>query len=265
MHIKFYAKKSLGQNFLIDKEIAHKIPSLASDISEKRILEIGPGFGSLTHSILLQKPKYLFAIEKDHRFEQPLLEIKKLNENFNFQIGDALDNFDYYTEKYSIIANLPYSVATPLLLKWVYSSSLIEEIIVMVQKEVALRITNTYQDAEYSRLSIITQTVYDSCICFDVAKECFDPQPKVTSSVVYMKNNGKKYTEKFLQTLEIVTFHAFSQRRKKISNSLLLLFGNNTKAILNDLGIDSQKRAQDLSLNDFHLLTRFSIEEKYDV
>ncbi len=261
MNLKFYTKKSLGQNFLISDDIAFKISSIINNISEKNILEIGPGFGMLTRSILLQKPKRLFAVEKDERFMTYLSKIKDNNNNFDYKICDALE-FDYHENNQAIIANLPYSVATPLILKWIRLPKKIDELVIMVQKEVALRLAAKEGSEHYSRLSIIIQSVYDPYICFDVDSDCFDPKPKVISSVIYMKLNKLNLEDSFLNTLERITASAFAQRRKKISNSLYNVFGDKVHDILKELKINPLKRAQDLSLQEFYAITNFVIASR---
>lgn len=245
-------KKKFGQNFLTSENILDKIVAVAGNIENKNILEIGPGPGGLTTSILKQKPKKLISVEIDNDlFEILKVEFDKYN-NFEVINEDALkiDESKYFDNNINVIANLPYNVGTNLLLKWLNNIQLFKSFTLLLQKEVVERIVAKPCTKDYGRLSIITQALCDAKKMFDIKPESFIPSPKVMSSVVYIK--PKQNIEKIdIKKLEIITQTLFSQRRKKIKNAINLLLKQNFINSNSIINIDLDKRAEELSVDEY--------------
>jgi 16S rRNA (adenine1518-N6/adenine1519-N6)-dimethyltransferase len=247
--------KKLGQNFLLDESITDQILSYLPSLAGKIILEVGPGPGGLTRSILFRHPKILYAIEYDNRCIPILQMIEKQADGVLKVIeGDAL-KFDENTinGKLSIIANLPYNIGSNLVLKWIENIAKFEFITVMLQKEVAERICAKRSSKDYGRLSVIVQSVADSDILFELEPHHFYPPPKVTSAVLRLtpKENHEKVD---LKLLSRITAAAFGLRRKKIKTSLARII---SFADLQALNIDSNKRAEDLSVEEYLKIAEF--------
>lgn len=245
-------KKKFGQNFLTSENILDKIVAVAGNIENKNILEIGPGPGGLTTSILKQKPKKLISVEIDNDlFEILKVEFDKYN-NFEVINEDALkiNESEYFNNNINVIANLPYNVGTNLLLKWLNNIQLFESFTLLLQKEVVERIVAKPCTKDYGRLSIITQALCDAKKMFDIKPESFIPPPKVMSSVVYIK--PKQNIEKIdIKKLEIITQILFNQRRKKIKNAINLLLKQNIINSNSIIDIDLDKRAEELSVDEY--------------
>lgn len=263
------AKRSLGQNFILDKNYTDKIAKSALDnnkidFSKEIILEVGPGPATLTRSIAELNPKKLILIEKDQRCIKILEEIKEFYKNIDIEIinEDALkinelEAFRKYLDcnKIKIISNLPYNIGTMLVLKWVKISSMISSMTLMLQKEVVDRIVADNNDKNYGRISVILQN-YASCKkIFEVNKNIFTPQPKVTSAIVKITPFEKPRFAIDFEILEYVVFKAFNQRRKMIRSSLKdIAFINNLNAeeTLKKINLDPTLRAENLTLKEFY-------------
>ena len=252
-------KKSLGQNFLIDKNISKKIIKLINNYEKKNIIEVGPGKGALTDFILKKNPKKLLLIEKDKfLYKEILNKYKKYNtiETFNC---DALDfNYKKIDKPKSIIANLPYNISIKLIVNWIQDLSDFNEIVVMIQKEVAQKMDYKKQ-TKMNRLNILTALTSNYKIEFDVSKNVFFPKPKVDSAVIKLTPKNK-YNFEFSK-LEIFTKMIFKYKRKKIHNVIpkeilqKLINYNNLK--INNKILNS--RAEDLTTNEiFDLFKEFS-------
>ncbi len=237
-----------GQNFLIDTNISRKITKLVQGQLADPILEVGPGTGSLTNELL--KDNYrIKAIEIDNNLSNLLLERFSSFPNIEVIHQDAME-FDYETLTgpwWIFVSNLPYNIGTRLLVKLITEVPVIHRYVVMVQKEVGQRIVALPQTKEYGALSVLFHLFTDSKIQFDVSKNCFFPQPKVTSSVLTIQRERLIDEELRFKAFEISKL-AFQQKRKKIKTSL--------KSILNDeqfgeLGLDSDNRASDLTPIDY--------------
>ncbi len=250
-------KKKFGQNFLTSENILDKIVVVAGNIENKNILEIGPGPGGLTTSILKQKPKKLISVEIDNDlFEILKVEFDKYN-NFEVINEDALkiNESEYFNNNINVIANLPYNVGTNLLLKWLNNIQLFESFTLLLQKEVVERIVAKPCTKDYGRLSIITQALCDAKKMFDIKPESFIPPPKVMSSVVYIK--PKQNIENInIKKLGIITQTLFSQRRKKIKNAINLLLKQNFINSNSIINIDLDKRAEELSVDEYINLSK---------
>ena len=250
-------KKKFGQNFLTSENILDKIVAVAGNIENKNILEIGPGPGGLTTSILKQKPKKIISVEIDNDlFEILKVEFDKYN-NFEVISEDALkiNESKYFDNNINVIANLPYNVGTNLLLKWLNNIQLFESFTLLLQKEVVERIVAKPCTKDYGRLSIITQALCDAKKMFDIKPESFIPPPKVMSSVVYIK--PKQNIENInIKKLGIITQTLFSQRRKKIKNAINLLLKQNIINSNSIIDIDLDKRAEELSVDEYINLSK---------
>ena len=260
-----YAKKSLGQNFLIDLNIVKKIINLTA-ISDKNILEIGPGKGALTDEILKNKPRSLTLIEKDNLLSNEL----KLKYNKNKKIiiynKDVLKfNFEKKLEEDTIIfGNLPYNIASQILVniirfkKWPPKYSCL---IFMFQKEMADRIIGKYGTSKYGRLSILTNYRLNLLNKFNISPNCFFPKPKIDSTVLFLKPNSKiKNKIKNVENLEKITHVFFSKKRKMINKSFSKLF-KNSENLSRKLNINLSLRPDQLNENDFYKIVEYY--EKY--
>lgn len=259
------AKKSLGQNFILDQNFTDKIVRLAGDLTDCYVLEIGAGVGTLTRSILSTNVKKLIVIEKDQRCIEALLEIKNhYQDRLEIISGDALEINEEQIfkeiindqKKFKIIANLPYNIGTVLLIKWLKIYQHISSMHLMLQKEVAMRITAKITDNHYGRLAVMTNFFCDSKIAFLVNKNVFVPQPKVTSAIVEIIPRKIVDDKVEFNKLEKVVASAFNQRRKMIRSSLKNVFGDKLLKVLNECQISEQNRAEQLTINNFAELSK---------
>ena len=249
------AKKSLGQNFLIDKNILEKITNTAK-ITNKIVLEVGPGTGNLTSYILKKKPKKLFVIEKDN---QLAIDLKnKFNNQISIIHEDVLkiDETTFFKDKLIVFGNLPYNISTEIISKWIINLKdkfWFECLVLMFQKEVADRIIAELNTSSYGRLSIICNWKLNIRKICDIKPESFFPKPNVDSSLLffYPKKNFIKINNP--NNLEKVTRIFFNQRRKMLKKPFNQLFNGNQN-ILNKLKIDLNLRPQNLSLDTYYKL-----------
>ena len=220
-------KKSLGQNFLIDKNIIDKIIK-ASEISySDEILEVGPGTGNLTKSIISQKPRKIYVIEKDESLAN-VLEKQFLNKiiMINKDILKVPYEF-YHGKKILILGNLPYNISTKILSDWCLNNKLnVSKMILMFQKEVAERILANVNSKEYSRITILSKWKFDVKKVTDVKPTSFFPKPKVQSTVLEFIKKKIFYEINDPKNLEKITKIFFSQRRKMIKKPINILFKN---------------------------------------
>ena len=222
----FRHKKSLGQNFLINKEIIKKIADIATITKDSNIIEVGPGMGSLTKELLNRNPKKIYAIEYDKDLISSLEETKNNHSNFDYEINDALNinEKNIFKKKAIIFGNLPYNISLKLLIKWIYSDTwppFYSQMILMFQKEVAERIIANCNNKKYGRISILTNTRLDVKFHFNVSKKEFKPEPKVDSSVLsFYPKQKSKFILKDLDILSELTKTIFNNKRKMISKVL---------------------------------------------
>jgi 16S rRNA (adenine1518-N6/adenine1519-N6)-dimethyltransferase len=250
------AKKSLGQNFLFDLNLTRRIARSAAPLDQATIIEIGPGPGGLTRALLVEGAAKVIAVERDARALPALAEIAAHYPG-RLQVieGDALEQDWPALVKgpARIVANLPYNVGTPLLLGWLTKGAwppFYDSLTLMFQKEVALRIAAAPGSDDYGRLSVICQW---RCVCkklFDVNRSAFTPPPKITSSIVQLVPRVKPDIDCTVSTLERVTAAAFGQRRKMLRSSLKSVFAE-PETVLEKLGINPTRRAEELAVNDF--------------
>ena len=249
------AKKSLGQNFLIDKNILEKITN-TTKITNKIVLEVGPGTGNLTSYILKKNPKKLFVIEKDNQLAIDLE--NKFNNQISIIHEDVLkiDETTFFKDKLIVFGNLPYNISTEIISKWIINLKdkfWFECLILMFQKEVADRIIAELNTSSYGRLSIICNWRLNITKICDIKPESFFPKPNVDSSLLffYPKKNFVKINNP--NNLEKVTRIFFNQRRKMLKKPFNQLFNGNQN-ILNKLKIDLNLRPQNLSLDTYYKL-----------
>lgn len=245
--------KSLGQNFLLDTSITDRIVQLAGPLKDLAVIEIGPGPGGLTRSILKQTPCHLYAIERDRHCISALQPLVKASQGtLTLVEKDALkvnlQNLSPLPIK--IIANLPYNVGTQLLLGWLKNLERILSLTLMFQREVALRIGAQAGESDYGRLSVICQYLCHVEQLFDLPPQAFTPPPKVFSSVIqlYPKNLSLEQ-QSLIPFIEKVTMAAFGQRRKMIRKSLKQLFAEEKlNEILESLNLSPLERPENLTL-----------------
>ena len=251
------AKKSLGQNFLINEDIIDEMIEKSGICEQDTIIEIGPGLGSLTAK-LLEKAQKVIAIELDHDMADFLKKRFMLYQNFELIEEDVLKvNLQSITNQYKsvkVVANLPYYITTPIVMKLLEDKLKLESITVMVQKEVGERFCASANQKQYGAISVSIQYYTEPNLIIEVPKENFNPVPEVDSCVVQLvvrKIPPVELKEKkvFFQLIKA----GFSQRRKTISNSLCGI-GKTKEEIMNvlkELNIDDKLRAENLSLEDF--------------
>jgi len=247
------AEKKFGQNFLLNLNLTDKIAKQAGDITACHAIEIGPGPGGLTRSILKCAPKKLTAIEFDPRAIKALKSLSEVAEGrLDIRHDDALnvDVESISVAPRAIIANLPYNIATPLLIGWLNQierdAGFVQSMTLMFQKEVAQRITAKVGDKAYGRLSVLSNWLCDTKKLFDVPRNAFTPPPKVTSSIVQLIPKVREGEYPSFKALENVTAAAFGQRRKMIRSSLSAY-----KEFFDEVGLDETMRAENVSVDQY--------------
>lgn len=258
--------KRFGQNFLIDDDILQGIVEASNLTSEDIVIEIGPGLGNLTE-YLLKKAKKVIAFEIDKNMVEVLNERFEANSNFDLIYNDILkvniDDYIYavianmgqFKGKIKVIANLPYYITTPIIFALFEKTKCISDITIMIQKEVAKRIVADPGNKDYGVLSVMVQYYSRPKIELEVAPECFIPAPNVSSSVVYMERKDKDDTVDS-EKLQLLVKSAFSQRRKKMINSLLSqkelnLSKEKILSMYEELNLNENVRAEEVSLENF--------------
>ena len=245
MQIK--TKRSLGQNFLIDRSILEQIVDTV-DVSNKEILEIGPGSGNLTTYILKKNPKKLYVIEKDD--DLALLLREKFSDEINIINDDVLkiSEKNISVEKLTVFGNLPYNISTEILSKWVVNlgkNFWFENLVLMFQKEVADRIIAQCNTSKYGRLSILSNWKLNIKKVIDIKPESFSPRPKIDSSLLLFTPKLDFFEIENPKNLEMITRIFFSQRRKMLKKPFNQLF-KNSKKVSEKFDIDLNLRPQNL-------------------
>ncbi|AAU04126.1 16S rRNA (adenine(1518)-N(6)/adenine(1519)-N(6))-dimethyltransferase RsmA [Rickettsia typhi] len=244
--------KKHGQNFIFDSSLCDKIIR-ASNISENsKVIEIGPGVGGLTRSILHKNPKSLTVIEIDERCIPLLNEIQGYYPNLNIIKQDVLkiNLTDLIYDKVTVISNLPYHIGTELVIRLLKEAKLITNMILMLQKEVVERICAMPSTKAYGRLSVICQIVAKVEKCFDVAPTAFYPHPKVYSAIVKIIPLENPPSIALINKVEQITKLVFAGRRKMIKSSLRNLVPN-IHEVLTQLKINNNDRAENLTPKDY--------------
>jgi len=250
------AKKNLGQNFILDLNLTRKIARSAGRLENHTIIEIGPGPGGLTRALLMEGAKSVIAIERDHRCLPALSEISDAYPGRLKVIHDDALKLDYaeLTDgKAMIVANLPYSIGTALLVKWLETEPWppwFDRMTLMFQREVALRITASPQSKAYGRLAILAQYRAHADLLFSLPPEAFTPAPKVASALISLEPRDKPEFECDVKALSRLTACAFNQRRKMLRKSLTQLVENPVE-LLQRARIDPTRRAESLSIEEF--------------
>ena len=250
------AKKSLGQNFLTDRNILEKITSIVP-IKDKYILEIGPGTGNLTSFILKKDPKKLIVVEKDNDLATNLEKIflKKLTV-INRDILE-IDEAKLSNNKMTVFGNLPYNISTEILIKWITCIKDIfwfDHLILMFQKEVADRIIAQFNTSSYGRLSILANWKLNIKKICDISPESFSPRPKIQSSLIHFTPKKDFAEIKNPLNLEKITRIFFSHRRKMLKKPFNQLFNGNTD-LLKKFNLDLSLRPQNLDFDTYYKLT----------
>ena len=240
-------KKSLGQNFLIDRNILEQIVDTV-DISNKEVLEIGPGSGNLTTYILKKKPKKIHVIEKDD--DLAILLKEKFNDEINIINEDVLrvSENNISNEKLTVFGNLPYNISTEILAKWIVNlkeNFWFESLVLMFQKEVADRIIAQCNTSKYGRLSILSNWKLNIKKIIDIKPESFSPRPKIDSSLLLFTPRLDFFEIEDPKNLEMITRIFFSQRRKMLKKPFNQVF-KNSKKVSEKFGIDLNLRPQNL-------------------
>ena len=249
------ADKSFGQHFLLDLNITRKIARLAGPLEGQTVIEVGPGPGGLTRA-LLEAGAHVVAVEKDPRF-LPLLEelAAAADGRLTLVQGDALkvDEAALAGGAGHVVANLPYNVGTPLLIKWLTGPWRPVSMTLMFQKEVADRIAAGVNDDAYGRLAVICQALCHAKVVMDLPARAFTPPPKVASAVVRLDPLAVHPSATEIAALEKITAAAFGQRRKMLRSSLKVLGG---EALCAKAGIDPNVRAETVPVEGFLALAR---------
>lgn len=260
------AKKSLGQNFLLDLNLTSKIARYAGNLDQFDILEIGPGPGGLTRSLLNEGARKVVAIEKDSRCIEALEEIQAtFPGRLKLLQGDALSTnaSEHLADQVRIIANLPYNIGTELLVRWLTSKtwpSFWQSMTLMFQKEVANRIVASPGSKAYGRLSVMSQWRCDTKIAFHVPASAFTPPPKVESTLVHFEALKEPKFPAEVEVLEFVVSKAFNQRRKMLRGALKGYFQNVEEGLLS-IGVLPTKRAEDITVQEYCAMSQILIRK----
>ena len=245
MHIQ--AKKSLGQNFLIDRNVLEQIVNTI-DITDKEILEIGPGSGNLTSYILKKNPKKLYVIEKDD--DLVILLREKFNNEIDIINNDVLEISEekISNEKLTVFGNLPYNISTEILSRWIINlknNFWFDGLVLMFQKEVADRIIAETNTSKYGRLSILSNWRLNIKKIIDIKPESFSPRPKIDSSLLLFTPKINFFKIDNPKNLEMITRIFFSQRRKMLKKPFNQVF-KNSKEVSEKFNVDLNLRPQNL-------------------
>jgi 16S rRNA (adenine1518-N6/adenine1519-N6)-dimethyltransferase len=244
-------RKSLGQNFIFDINLTRKIARAAAPFCDGTVIEIGPGPGGLTRALFLEGAENIIGIEKDTRAIRALAELVRVAKGKLTLIQSDAMKLSIHSIGFPprrIIANLPYNIATGLIINWLRTPDAFESITVMVQKEVAMRMCAEPGGSNFGRLAIIIQWLAIPKMLFDVPPSAFHPSPKVTSTLIEIRPRLKPLFEANRHALETVTAHAFGQRRKMLRSSLKNIGGH---TLLDKANIQPTQRPENLTIQEF--------------
>ena len=264
------ARKSLGQHFLLDLNLTTRIARAAGDINGATVIEIGPGPGGLTRSILAEGADHIIAIEKDHRCRaalQPLVDAAK--GRLELIDADALELVEpdfirahgFDPKQICLIANLPYNIATELIVRWLRLTyddpELFKAMVITIQKEVGTRLCAGPHSKAYGRLSVMSQWLCKADIVFDIGARAFTPPPNVTSSVIRLIPRPQPIAPAPWDEMQGMVRHAFGQRRKMLRSSLKSLGADvDLGALFADSGVAPDVRAEAVDVEGFCALAR---------
>ncbi len=249
------ARRSLGQHFLLDLHLTARIAALAGDLAGRHVLEVGPGPGGLTRALLDTPAASITAVEIDPRAVAAVQELAAQHPRLRVVPGDALatDLASLVPAPRAVVANLPYNVATPLLVGWLRQAALWERLTLMFQLEVAERICAPPDSPAYGRLAVLAQWTGTAAVLARIPAAAFWPPPKVVSAVVGFRPHPAQPAPALFATMERLTAAAFGQRRKMLRGSLRPLGG---EALLARAGISPERRAETLTVAEFDRLAR---------
>ena len=249
------ARRSLGQHFLLDLHLTARIAALAGDLTGRHVIEVGPGPGGLTRALLDTPAATVTAVEVDQRAVGAMEELALAQPRLRVIAGDALamDLAALVPAPRAVVANLPYNVATPLLVGWLRHASAWERLTLMFQQEVAERICAAPGDAAYGRLAVLAQWTGTAAILTRIPAAAFWPPPKVVSAVIGFRPHPEQPSPALFATMERLTAAAFGQRRKMLRGSLRKLGG---ESLLAQAGIEPERRAETLDIAEFDRLAR---------
>ena len=252
------AKKSLGQNFLVDKNIINIITNILN-IENKDILEVGPGTGNLTNALIKKKPKKIYVVEKDNNL------VSLLKKDFRDQINIIHDDIlninenNLNKEQLIVFGNLPYNISTEILCKWILNLDdekvWFSNLVLMFQKEVADRIISNYNTSNYGRLTILANWKLEIEKIIDIGPNSFSPKPRIESSLLLFSLKKKFIKLKDPNNLEKITRVFFNHRRKMIKKPYKIIFSNNTE-ILKKFDINLNLRPQNLDFEIYYSLAK---------
>lgn len=253
---EFQFKKSLGQNFLHDENIIHKIVNSAGIDEDTLVVEIGPGGGALTKR-LIPLCGYALLYEADRRLEESLLDLLKGYSNYRIIFGDFLysdlknDLKECSYDKFYVVANLPYYITTPIIMKFIDEECLPDKMVIMVQKEVAYRLSAKVGTKDYGSLTVFLNYYYDIVKLFDVSRNCFTPKPNVDSAVVMMSLKQDRLEVRDMEIFKKLVRDSFLYKRKTLRNNLKDYDLETISQVLNKYDFDLSVRAENLSLEIF--------------
>lgn len=253
---QFQFKKSLGQNFLNDKNIIRKIVDSAEIDKDTLVVEIGPGGGAMTE-LIVPRASHALLYEADGRLESHLKDLLKGNNNYDLMIGDFLkvdlenDLSKFSYPKMYVVANLPYYITTPIIMKFVEKGVMPDKFVIMVQKEVAYRLAASVGSKDYGSLTVFLNYYYDIRKLFDVSRNCFTPKPNVDSAIVEMKLKSNRLDVVDMDLFNKLVRDSFAYKRKTIRNNLKGYDLSIVERVLNEYGFDLSVRAENLELEVF--------------
>jgi 16S rRNA (adenine1518-N6/adenine1519-N6)-dimethyltransferase len=252
------ARRSLGQHFLLDLNLTARIAGLAGELAGRHVIEVGPGPGGLTRALLATAAASVTAIEIDPRAVAAIEDLRQGAPRLTLLAGDAMaiDLAALTPAPRQIVANLPYNVATPLLVRWLRQAAAWERLTLMFQLEVAERICAAPGSDAYGRLAVLAQWTCDASLLLRIPPGAFWPPPKVVSAVVGLIPHASQPPPALFATMERLTAAAFGQRRKMLRGALRGLGG---EALLDQAGIAADRRAETLSIAEFDRLARLLV------
>ena len=256
MDVKHNFKKSLGQNFLQDKNIIRRIVESAGVDKDTLVLEIGPGQGAISNMLVPLSGKTILY-EIDNSLEGYLNNLLKYYTNKEIIIGDFLktdikkDVSFYNFDKMYVVANLPYYITTPIIMKFIDEDVLPDKFVIMIQKEVAQRLSSKVGSRDYGSLTVFLNYYYDIKILFDVSRNCFIPKPNVESAVISMTKKKDRLNVLDMDLFKRLVRDSFSYKRKTIRNNLKNYNLEVVERVLNKYGFDLSVRSENLELEVF--------------
>jgi 16S rRNA (adenine1518-N6/adenine1519-N6)-dimethyltransferase len=255
------ADKSLGQHFLLEPGLLGRIAAAAGDLTGLNVVEVGPGPGGLTRALLETRAAHVTAIEYDPRAVAAITALAALSPRLTIVQGDAMqaDIPALVPGPRAIVANLPYNIGTPLLVRWLHQAAAYQSMTLMFQQEVAERIAAAPDSSGYGRISVLSQWLCEVDMQMHIPAGAFAPPPKVDSALVRLVPRAVQPSPTELRAMERLTAAAFGQRRKMLRGSLKGLGG---EALLEPAGIEPTRRAETLSVAEFETLMRKLLERE---